>query len=300
MQGKSPTFVTSLTKTRKGNGSWLGTTTSNSTNGASLATMASSTHRKTAKQTKTNKIRQPNLYGGASTPNLSNFSSMANSLKPTGSFNAKMSLASNCQTSSNRSSLGTMNANLKRVDSSTGLSSPKAGNLAWRKKTSTGRALVQVGSLASAERAGDKQRMVAQATFGKEVPAASGSVAGQTAAQATWPSDGPGAEAKATGDGHPTQRGIKRFGSNPMVRFPANQGLKASPDPAPIRNVRSPTSTTGPLKANSPEMLAPNQKAPKIGIKQFSLVGHKSERHLEGLNAPLPSTIRDLRSTPPM
>ena len=142
--------------------------------------------------------------------------------------------------------------------------------------------------------------MTAQATFGKEAPAASGSVAGQTMTQATWPSDGPGAEAKAIGDRHPAQRGIKRFGSNPMVHCPANQGLKVSPDPATIRNVRSPTSAAGPLKADSPEMLAPNQKAPKIGLKQFSLVGHKSERHLEGLNAPLPSTIRDLRSTPPM
>ena len=72
---------------------------------------------------------------------------MANSqIKATGSFNTKMSVGT-CQTQSNRSSLAVMNPNLKQVESSTGLSSPKVGTFMGSKKTSTGHVVVQIDSV---------------------------------------------------------------------------------------------------------------------------------------------------------
>ena len=169
-----------------------------------------------------------------------------------------------------------------------------------RRKTAPGLVIVRVGSLTSAERASGKQQMRAQATFGKEAPTASAHGPGQPAAQVTKRSDVQETEAYAYGDSRPAQRGIKRFGSNPMLHRPAKQGPKAGLESLPARSVRSPPADAGLLKTNSPLAQAPHQKAPKNGVSKFSLAGNKSERHLESLNGLRPAAARDLKLTPPV
>ena len=151
-----------------------------------------------------------------------------------------------------------MNANLKQAQSSTGLSSPKVGTLVGSKKASAGHVVVQIDKLYSGEKMNRKQELLAQATFGKGAATRLSNFTGLTESQGTQQSDDRETEAKSTGDRYPPQRGIKRFGSNPMVHHSTNQSIPTSPEPVSIRSVRSPTSLIEPEKASSPEISVPS------------------------------------------